>query len=147
MLHKACGGKRTRRKSIHLTLAFIGETDDANLARLKEAMRDVSGRAFAMSMDKSGYWHHNRIAWVGMNEIPEQLTRLVSAIEAAVRREGFSLDERPYFPHVTLLRQAGRPEILPECEPLAWPVKEFTLAGSTPSGYAILGRWPLQVDA
>lgn len=146
-LFRICGGKRTRRESIHLTLVFVGETDEGNLGKLKEAAGKVSASAFKIALDSLGYWKHNRIAWAGSRETQKQLLDLVSMLESELKACGVQFDERPHFPHVTLLRKAARPELIPEFPAISWGISEFTLAASTPSGYEILGRWPLKVDA
>ncbi|HQT26497.1 MAG TPA: RNA 2',3'-cyclic phosphodiesterase [Burkholderiales bacterium] len=144
-LHRACGGKITRTESIHLTLVFLGELE--NSEKLKKAASSVSGKAFEMTVNKVAYWKHNRIAWAGMEPVPEGLGALMDSLRGALKHEGYGFDERRYVPHVTLLRHARAPEILPESESFIWPVSEFCLVGSSDSGYKILERWRLKEDA
>ena len=140
LLHRECGGKKTRGESIHLTLVFLGEVE--KIDPLLEIASKLSANAFEIKMDRAGYWKHNRIAWAGMAESPE-LAGLVASLQAALSSAGFEYDERNHFPHVTLVRKAGEPKALPDFEPFSWQVAEFCLVGSAPSGYSIIGRWPL----
>lgn len=146
-LFAVCGGKKTRRESIHLTLVFVGETREDDLGRLKKAAGRVSASAFEIVLDKLGYWKHNKIAWAGCMQVRTPLIELVSMLESELKASDILLDERPYVPHVTLLRKAERPETLPDIQDIAWPVSEFTLTASSPSGYENLASWPLKVDA
>ncbi len=145
LLHRACGGKITKSESIHLTLVFIGEVEASE--RLRMAASSLSGKPFEMNFDKVAYWKHNRIAWAGMGIVPDGLKDLVDSLKAALKTEGYRFDERSYVPHVTLLRHAREPEILPQSEPFIWHVAEFCLVASTDSGYRILETWPLEKDA
>jgi 2'-5' RNA ligase len=67
-----------------------------------------------------------------------------------LEQTGIPFDKRPYVPHVTLLRKAGRgPEKggLPGAE---WTVKEFVLVRSVPdregAAYEVIGRWSLEKE-
>ena len=145
-LHRACGGRRLMRESIHITLIFLGEVD--HVEDLLEAASSVSGRAFEIRIDKTVYWKHNRIAWAGTSSVPENLGMLVDELKKALKREGLSYDERgDYVPHVTLVRKAMMPADMPEFEPFSWSVSEFCLVESADSGYRIIGKWPLEIDA
>uniref|UniRef100_E6QHE9 2',5' RNA ligase n=1 Tax=mine drainage metagenome TaxID=410659 RepID=E6QHE9_9ZZZZ len=140
LLHRECGGKKTRGESIHLTLVFLGEVE--KIDPLLEIASKLSANAFEIKVNRTGYWKHNRIAWAGMAECPE-LAVLVASLQAALSSAGFEFDERNHFPHVTLVRKAEEPKALPDFEPFSWQATEFCLVGSTPSGYSMIGRWPL----
>jgi 2'-5' RNA ligase len=140
-----CGGRVMRRDTLHLTLAFLG---DLPAARIEDAMRiagTIAVEPFGLTLDRIGYWRHNRILWAG--GVSPRLTFLADTLANGLRSAGFKLDDRPYSPHVTLLRDArctGSP-VLPQ--PVAWPVREFVLAESRQSRegsrYDIVARWPL----
>jgi 2'-5' RNA ligase len=62
---------------------------------------------------------------------------------------GFSFDERPYAPHLTLLRKA-RWDLPPSpLKNIYWVINEFVLVRSnrTENGseYEVIGRWPLSL--
>jgi len=151
MLHRACGGKRTRRENIHLTLAFLGDV----AADRVETVRAVAGRiavpAFDLSFDRLGWWRRNQIAWSAPSEAPQPLFDLVSGLQAGLVAEGFKTEDRPYVPHLTLLRRAHCKEAHSAAEPIPWPVREFVLVSSVVSengsAYEIIGRWKLTAAA
>jgi 2'-5' RNA ligase len=72
----------------------------------------------------------------------------VKQLQLGLAAEGFKFDERPFFPHVTLLRKARCSQMIVQSHPMLWVVNEFVLVRSTlqPDGphYAIVQRWPLQ---
>jgi 2'-5' RNA ligase len=145
---KICGGRRTRRESLHMTLVFVGAVTQEQLDRLLAIGGLIQGGAFAMNIDRLGYWPHNRIAWAGCSEMPSCQRRLYDALADDLLAEGFHLDQRPFVPHITLARKARCRE-LPRLEtPIRWPVTEFALVESLPQPaerqYLSLASWPLR---
>ncbi|MEO1765900.1 RNA 2',3'-cyclic phosphodiesterase [Thiobacter aerophilum] len=144
---KACGGKPTRAENLHLTLVFLGEVEPARLPEVRAAADAVSARAFELDLRELGYWPRQRIAWLAPTEPPRGLFDLVSALASGLGARGFALDDRPYLPHVTLLRQARCRGDLPKVDDIVWPVREFVLVssrlGNEGASYAQLAAWSL----
>jgi 2'-5' RNA ligase len=141
---KKLAGRVTPAEKIHLTLAFLGPVAPE---KAQEAARSIEGRAHVLPIEKAQYWKHNRIVWAGPLEIPVPLGSLVAELQAALRRAGYTLEERPYAAHVTLLRSAPPPRELPPLPGVEWPVCEFTLVRSAVSNkgsaYEIVQRFTL----
>ena len=141
---KKLEGRVTPAQKIHLTLAFLGPVAPEKAI---EAARSTKGSAHALTVEKAQYWKHNRIVWAGPRETPAALAVLVEALHAALRRAGYSLEDRPFAAHVTLLRSAPAPRELPPLPAVEWPVSEFTLVRSAVSNkgsaYEIVARFPL----
>ncbi len=146
-LQRDCGGRVMRRDNLHLTLVFLG-----NIARdrmpLLESIAGLQQRAgFDLQFGVINYWRHNRIVWAGPHSMPEPLDELVAALEDALRQAQFAFDPRPYVPHMTLIRDARAPAMLPSLE-FIWPVRDFALVESAPGAhgheYRALAQWPLQ---
>lgn len=148
-LHAACGGRRMRAPNVHLTLVFLGNVETARLDELRAVAGRVSGLRFAMTLDRLGWWRHNRVAWAAPQETPEALQGLVAQLQEGLRNAGFAFDDRPVFaPHVTLLRNARCNEVeMPPLTPLEWAADEFVLVKSVTAdagaAYEIIGRWGL----
>lgn len=145
-LHVNWGGRQMPPESLHLTLAFLGDTPVVRLDELHRLAAAVIGRTFTLKLDSPGCWQQNRVGWLGVKETPPALTLLVSHLRRALRAGQFPFDDRRYVPHVTLLRNAhcGAP---PPCPPLMWNAQNFALLHSpglgATRGYTVLGRWPL----
>lgn len=90
----------TRPENLHLTLAFIGETD--NLRGAREAVSSCVRPAFGLSV--GGFGRFGDLYWAGIGKNPE-LAALAEAVQAALRAHGFEIERRPFKPHVTLARQ------------------------------------------
>ena len=128
--HRLCGGRRMRRDTLHLTLAFIGDVPETRLSGLVEALGAVAGEAFRLEVDKLGYWRHNRIVWAGCAGRPAALDRLVADLRRSLSALGLPADDTPFVPHVSLLRKAVEAGALPALGPIAWPAAEFVLMES-----------------
>ena len=139
-------GRATRVEDLHLTLAFIGEVDAAQLDTLRIIAAGLTLPDCELVIDQLGYWRHNRILWAGPAELPPALRAFVAELHAALRAAGFALDEREFAAHITLLRNA---EDMPDgvrIAPLRWRVTDWCLAvsarGEGARRYRLLAGWP-----
>lgn len=145
-LHGGCGGRVMQRENLHLTLVFLGNVEREKIPRLEALAAKLRVPQFDLEFGVTGYWRHNRIVWAGPQATPESLRELVAALERALISGGYKFDERPYVPHVTLVRDARAPAAL---LPLAfdWRIREFALIESARAArgpeYRVLARWPL----
>jgi RNA 2',3'-cyclic 3'-phosphodiesterase len=93
----------------HITLAFLGNTHEHTLEKVKEEVRLITkGQAsFELVMNGVGTFGRKdapRIFWAGVHTNVE-LNALQKKVHNACTNIGFSLDERPYNPHITLARR------------------------------------------
>ena len=134
------GGRATRRETVHLTLAFLAKVPEARLPELIALARQIRGEAFALTLDRLGYWPRQHLLWAACEEVPAALKHLAENLRAALRAAGFAVDAahgRNFIPHLTLVRKLSRPpDALPEIAPLAWPCSRFVLVRSqlSPTG-------------
>ena len=77
-LHAVCGGRRMRPENLHLTLAFLGDVDEARLAQVEQAGGEAAPQAGSLLLDAPGHWKHNRIAWASASVVPAELQALVA---------------------------------------------------------------------
>ncbi len=102
----ACGGSFTRRDNLHLTLAFIGETDRTDA--VIQAMELVSAKPFVLSTGSAGCFKRDEgdLWWLGFEE-NSSLSALYLSVYGQLVRAGFSIDTRAYTPHLTLGRKVA----------------------------------------
>ena len=146
--HQALGGRRMRRDTLHLTLAFIGEVAPERLEVLCGVAGAIRLPAFDLSFDRGQCVARKKIFWAAANAIPDALRDLAAGLNGQLKAAGFRTEDRPFAAHVTLLRHArcdGTPP--PDGLRIDWPVQDFVLVESDlkPEGvrYRILQRWPL----
>ncbi len=105
----------TAPEHIHLTVKFLGEVRDAELARVCQAVSSAVARTRVMELQFQGTGcfpprGSERIVWAGLPSPPEELLECQRAVEAAVAPLGFPPENRAYSPHLTIgrVRQADR---------------------------------------
>ena len=144
-VRRSTGGSAVRARNIHLTLAFLGDVDEARLAELKRF--PVWGERHALPIEQAGYWLRNRILWVGPETAPAPTVALAGRLRDMLAARNFRSESTAFAAHVTLLRKASEPEDLPPLPELDWPVDECVLVQSVLSAegarYQILERYPL----
>lgn len=141
-MHVQCAGRRMRRSTLHMTLAFIGEVSESRIETLRQTAACLREDAFLLQIDRLDCWRHNRIVWAGCRQTPPPLVRLAKKLAA----DSDIVEEGEFAAHVTLLRDAQCAAVS-EFEPIGWQVDEFVLVESKRSGrgtyYVVIDRWPL----
>ena len=92
----------------HLTLRFLGDTDEDRHRALVDGLRRIPPRpAFAVSLAGLGAFPRPAratVLWIGVGDGNAELRSLAAKVEAAAVRAGFAAEEKPYSPHLTLSR-------------------------------------------
>jgi 2'-5' RNA ligase len=94
--------------NIHLTLAFLGDTDEEMIKIADLAVRQQcrGSGVFSFNLSGTGVFRNYRdpkVIWAGIEEC-RSLARLNNLISTALSDAGFKLEERPFKPHITLGR-------------------------------------------
>lgn len=138
--------------SLHMTLAFLGAVPCVDMPRLFEAGAEVElgSASIELQIDRFGYWPHNKILWAGCTKTPALLAKLAEKLAAALRTRGYVVDQRPFLPHVTLLRRCeSAPATAADAGPdIVCTLREFQLVASQSSSngprYGVVARWALR---
>jgi 2'-5' RNA ligase len=98
-----------RQEGMHLTLKFLGEIDETQVALIKEFLNSTLrnyGR-FPLAVTGTGFFPSNpkylRVLWVGVEEQPA-LMSLQRELESGLENLGFPREKRAFHPHLTLGR-------------------------------------------
>ncbi|MCC7167545.1 MAG: RNA 2',3'-cyclic phosphodiesterase [Rhodospirillales bacterium] len=152
------GARWVEPENLHLTLAFIGETDDETARALDAELGRLRAPAFDLTLASVNVFgaggRKPRSLWVGV-EACEALVLLQGRVEAAMVRAGLAPEGRKFTPHVTLARLKDVPtgrlaEYLSgnglfRLGPIA--IGEFVLfesvLGRAGAHYTALARYPL----
>ncbi len=107
------------RAQMHLTLRFLGETAVAHLPALQEQLTQLTAHypAFRLRLNGVGAFPNRqrpRVVWAGLAGEVAALQALQAELEERVVKLGWSREQRPFTPHVTLgrVKDAGRVQAL-----------------------------------
>ena len=89
-------------QNLHLTLAFIGETNEPD--NVKEALGQVKYKSFHMSLSEMGTF--GDLLWVGMKG-NQGLSAAAKAVREALDAAGIDYDRKKFTPHITIIRKAS----------------------------------------
>lgn len=94
---------------IHLTLAFLGELSDEQLAQANEAATYAAGISQPFTYRLSGLGtfgppRQPRVLWMGVSAPSGSLHTVYQALVLALEQRGFVSEKRPFSPHLTLAR-------------------------------------------
>jgi 2'-5' RNA ligase len=101
-----------RLDGLHLTLRFLGPTEEENVAGVAAAVDQTARRVrpFEVVIAGGGAFpsvSRPRALWLGVAEGVSELAAAAVALDDALAEAGWSRDERPYRPHLTLARSDG----------------------------------------
>ena len=98
-----------RPEKLHLTLKFLGETDETQLLGLREAVKESAKQfsEFKLRISKTGAFpseKNARILWLGIKDEMKSLLKLNETLEIECERSGFVREKRSFKPHLTIAR-------------------------------------------
>jgi 2'-5' RNA ligase len=92
----------------HITLRFIGWTDDVGYDRLLASLDQAElGPGFEVEVGEMGAFPRPKratVLWLGVTKGQSRLEEVADAVEESVQAAGFDGEERPFRPHLTLSR-------------------------------------------
>ncbi len=103
--------------NIHITLKFFGDIDIGITGNITAALETATQGTTPFSIEASGLgvfpnMNHIQILWVGLTGDLERLSQLQKRTEECLKPLGFSVEARPFTPHLTLarVRDYARPD-------------------------------------
>jgi RNA 2',3'-cyclic 3'-phosphodiesterase len=141
----------------HLTLQFLGHTDEARTPELREACARAAAACPAFEIELAGTGafpspHRARVLWLGVARGHDRLAELAEAVFAQTEPLGFPREQRAFHAHLTLARLKTPADVEPLLAVLHVPqlvlrVAELTLFRSHLSNqgaqYEALATFPL----
>ena len=99
-------GTAIDRGNWHITLVFIGDFAEQNIAELQAAAGEIDPFDFRLRFDRISFWQRPKIATMNPRNVPAELEQLVKSLEHILMPFGFEPNERVYRPHITVARRA-----------------------------------------
>lgn len=107
--HRAAGdGLRwSAPESWHITLQFLGNTSETQYECVVARLCELHAAPVPVELEELGFFDRAGIFFVGVVPTSELLA-LQQKVTAATTPCGFTPEDRPYRPHITLARTKGR---------------------------------------
>ena len=126
-----------RTDSIHLTLKFLGDIEESQVAGILQTLEHVGRDQTAFSVDVKGFgvFPHvrgPRVLWMGFSGDIDRLIRLAGSIDTALASLGFSVEQKPYTPHLTLARVKEQSGAIGKALTESGVMRETTCIGTCP---------------
>jgi len=98
-----------RPESLHVTLKFIGEKPDEDVAQIKQALETIVTDPFELNFRGYGFFpgaRAPRVFWVGI-ESGANLNSLAATVDEKLASLDIAKEEHAFNPHLTLARGGG----------------------------------------
>ena len=107
-LNRDTGFRPVRSESIHLTLKFLGDVEQENLAGIASGLGELCNMVESFTFQVSGLgafstWDRPRTIWAGLL-YPPALADLFRLVDEFTTLAGFPGESRKFSPHLTLAR-------------------------------------------
>jgi RNA 2',3'-cyclic 3'-phosphodiesterase len=95
--------------SIHLTLCFLGDIQEAQMATIQKAIDRTAAcfNVFELRLGKPGAFPNilnPQIIWVGLEGDLPRLAEMQGMLARELRPAGYKPENRPFSPHLTIAR-------------------------------------------
>lgn len=118
----SAAGNFTRRQNLHMTLFFLGETPPDRIPALGNILKITGDKTvpFVLQYHQMGYFSGKgrEKLWYLSCDTSTELSGLVARLQKALKKQGFSLEDRTFLPHVTLARRCITDLTPPAPEPI-----------------------------
>ncbi|SDK44615.1 RNA 2',3'-cyclic phosphodiesterase [Sediminibacillus albus] len=98
----------THPSDMHITLKFLGPAADNTIERLINNLQQINQlESFSLTIGGTGFFGNPqspRVVWAGVHKTSPLLT-LQKSVEKVCEDTGFSAEQRPYRPHITLAKK------------------------------------------
>lgn len=138
-LKTAVEGRFVPRENYHLTIAFLGDASERDLAEAMTVLDEAAGRFDPVELSPDGLGKFGRAndatLWLGFMQDPA-LMELAAFVRAGLDDASVSFDAKPFLPHLTIARRAALDHGMLPALPFPAPgqTDELTLFKSTLTG-------------
>lgn len=143
------GGRLVPRENLHVTLAFLGRRPHGELRAIVAALADAVAAAGRVELDVERYRETRAAGMLVLTDTERRATALAEDVQERLERLGvYRREQRPWLPHVTVVRYRRPPRLRPPLPDLGTLVPSDAAAYLSrlhPSGarYEVLESCPL----
>ena len=138
-LKTAVKGRFVPRENYHLTIAFLGDASERDLAEAMTVLDEAASRFDPIELSPDGLGKFGRAndatLWLGFTQDPK-LMELAAFVREGLDDAGVNYDSKPFVPHLTIARRAALDSGTLPALPFPAPAHadELTLFKSTLTG-------------
>jgi len=129
----ATSGRFSDTENLHLTLVFLGACNPDETETIKAVLYDTVFSEFSLVLDQVDRFRRKGgdTWWIGLKK-NQRLFALQSDLSERIRQKGFILENRQYFPHISIGREIRmNPRfILPQLQQVSFNVTSIELMKS-----------------
>lgn len=94
--------------NFHITTTFLGQVEPDKLEIICNYIDNQPLPApFSLTLNQPGYWSKPKVYWLGCQQVPDGLLKLVKLTEQAGNIAKLNLPKRPYIAHLTWARKCA----------------------------------------
>jgi RNA 2',3'-cyclic 3'-phosphodiesterase len=108
------GTRLVPEENLHVTIAFLGSRPAGELAAIAGALRESAGVAERPSLTPASYRETRSVGMLVFEDREGRATRIAEEAHARLARLGvYEPEQRPWLPHLTVVRFRERPRLRP----------------------------------
>jgi RNA 2',3'-cyclic 3'-phosphodiesterase len=147
-------------EKLHLTLKFLGDTDEKQLGELEKIAAEISAGItnFKIRIVNTGVFPNARsprVLWIDVEDETGSLAKINNRLEADCEKIGFARERRAFVPHLTIgrvrepnrARELANKHLQNNFEPVEFMASEIVIYESkllpTGSVYAVVSKHSL----
>ncbi len=116
----AGGGRIVPSEHLHATLAFLGSRPSDEIDAISRVLGDCASQTAPFSLEVDRYRETRSVGMLVLRDDSGRATALAGDVQERLERLGvYRREERPWLPHVTVVRYRERPRLRPELPRLA----------------------------
>lgn len=109
LCQEKCGGKSVDKDQLHMTLAFLGEVTEDQLALVQRILQKINAHGFVLDFDKIEMFSHgSEYLYYAAPSNDCRIRELAEYIRKALTYKKIFFDSKAFVPHVTLIRHANK---------------------------------------
>jgi 2'-5' RNA ligase len=107
-------GRPVPREHLHITLAFLGHRPVGELDSIRGAMREAAAAAGPIRLVPERYRETRSVGMLALRDPGGAAERLADALQRRLEQLGlYEREQRPWLPHLTVVRFRERPRLRP----------------------------------
>lgn len=138
-------GKPVSEANLHVTLLFLGRVSPEQETALIWEAGKLTAPLMALTFDRLSFWKKPAVLCLTANQFDQNLSTLNERLTRIAKQQGIAVEDRPFKPHVTLVKQVNS-KIDLDFAPVVWRSNGFCLVESCASAHGVEYRniecWP-----